>query len=98
MSIRSEITRINNNIAAAYSAAESKGATMPATENSANLADTIGSIPLGGVPVDEDSLTPIEFGCDANGFYFSSAAGEGSTFSFGRDSTGIYAKQEVTNG
>lgn len=45
MSIRSEITRINNNIAAAYSAAESKGATMPATENSANLADTVASIP-----------------------------------------------------
>ena len=45
MSIRSEITRINNNIAAAYSAAESKGATMPATENSANLAQTVASIP-----------------------------------------------------
>lgn len=45
MSIRSEITRINNNIAAAYSAAESKGATMPATENSDNLADTVASIP-----------------------------------------------------
>ena len=45
MSRRSEITRINNNIAAAYSAAESKGATMPATENSANLAQTVASIP-----------------------------------------------------
>lgn len=47
MSIRSEITRINNNIAAAYTAAENKGATMPATENSANLADTVASIPQG---------------------------------------------------
>ena len=49
------------------------------------------------IPVDEDSLTPIEFGCDVNGFYFASATGEGNTFSFGRDSTGVYAKQEVAN-
>ena len=45
MSIASEITRINNNIAAAYTEAENKGATMPATENSANLEDTVASIP-----------------------------------------------------
>ena len=50
MSIRSEITRINNNIAAAYTAAENKGATMPATENSANLAQTVASIPTGSTP------------------------------------------------
>lgn len=50
MSIVSEITRINNNIAAAYSACEDKGATMPQAQNSANLADTIGSIPSGSTP------------------------------------------------
>jgi hypothetical protein len=50
MSIASEITRINTNIAAAYDEAEAKGATMPATENSANLADTVASIPSGGTP------------------------------------------------
>ena len=44
MSIASEITRINTNIAAAYSACDDKGATMPATENSDNLADTVASI------------------------------------------------------
>lgn len=44
MSIASEITRINNNIASAYTACNGKGATMPQTQNSANLADTIGSI------------------------------------------------------
>jgi hypothetical protein len=45
MSIASEITRINTNIAAVYDEAEAKGATMPATENSANLAQTVASIP-----------------------------------------------------
>ena len=48
MSIASEITRINNNIANAYDECETKGATMPQYENSANLATTIASIPSGG--------------------------------------------------
>ena len=48
MSIASEITRIKNNIAGAYVEAETKGATMPATENSENLASTIATIPSGG--------------------------------------------------
>lgn len=50
MSIASQITRINTNIANAYDACEFKGATMPATENSSNLARTIRSIPTGGSP------------------------------------------------
>lgn len=41
----SERQRIAANIAAAYDEAEAKGAKMPATENSANLADTVASIP-----------------------------------------------------
>lgn len=53
MTIASEITRINNNIAAAYTAASGKGATLPATENSDNLATCIGSIPSGG------GVTPV---------------------------------------
>jgi len=48
MTIASEITRINNNIAAAYTACNNKGATMPVTQNSANLATCIGSITGGG--------------------------------------------------
>ena len=48
MTIASEITRINNNIAAAYTACNNKGATMPQTQNSANLATAISSIPSGG--------------------------------------------------
>ena len=48
MSIASEITRINNNISSAYTACNNKGATMPVTQDSANLANTISSIPAGG--------------------------------------------------
>ena len=48
MTIASEITRINNNIANAYTACSSKGATMPLTQNSANLATCINSISSGG--------------------------------------------------
>ena len=48
MTIASEITRINNNIASAYTECNSKGATMPATQNSANLATCISSITAGG--------------------------------------------------
>lgn len=48
MTIASEITRINNNIAAAYTALSGKGATLPATQNSANLATTVASVPAGG--------------------------------------------------
>lgn len=50
MSIASEITRINGNIAAAYTALDGKGATLPAagSQNSANLADTIDTITTGG--------------------------------------------------
>ena len=48
MSISTEITRIKNNIASAYTACNSKGATMPATQNSSNLASCISSISGGG--------------------------------------------------
>jgi len=45
MSIASEISRIQNNIASAYTACENKGATLPQTQNSANLANAISNIP-----------------------------------------------------
>ena len=50
MAISSEITRINGNIAAAYTALEEKGATLPASDsqNSANLASTIATVSTGG--------------------------------------------------
>ena len=44
MSVQSQINRIKANVAAAYTAAQSKGATMPPQQNSANLAAAINSI------------------------------------------------------
>ena len=44
MSVQSEINRLTANVAAAYSMAGQKGATMPSNQNSDNLASTIGSI------------------------------------------------------
>lgn len=51
MTIASEITRINTNIANAYTACNNKGATMPATQNSANLATCVSSIPTATEPM-----------------------------------------------
>ena len=48
LSIASEIQRIQGNIADAYNACATKGATMPVTNNSASLANTIDSISAGG--------------------------------------------------
>lgn len=71
MSITSEIERIQGNIADTYDALEAKGATMPATENSANLASTVATVPdknkygctidnlLGDVDSDGKLLKPI---------------------------------------
>ena len=44
MSIASEIQRIKNNIANAYSAILEKGGSLPTNKNSSNLANTINSI------------------------------------------------------
>ena len=67
MTIASEITRINNNIAAAYTAASGKGATLPATENSANLATCIGSISGGSSSKFGANLDTFIGEIDANG-------------------------------
>lgn len=48
MSIQSQITRIQSNIANAYTELEGKGATMPETQNSANLAAAAASVEAGG--------------------------------------------------
>jgi hypothetical protein len=97
MSVASEINRIKSNIADAYTEAEAKGATMPVTENSDNLADTIASISGGGgIPIDEDSLTPLVFGIDSDGFYFSDTPADETPVSFGRDSGGIYVAGGAT--
>lgn len=50
MSIASEITRITDNVSDSYTAANAKGATMPATQDSDHLAATIATIPSGITP------------------------------------------------
>lgn len=46
MSVQSQINRIKSNIEDAYDALAVKGATMPQTQNSANLAQTVQSLNL----------------------------------------------------
>lgn len=54
MSIETQIDRIESNVAAAYTAAAAKGATMPTEQNSDNLAATVESI-TGGTPAPSGS-------------------------------------------
>lgn len=54
MTIASEITRIKTNIENAYTALGEKGATLPEVQNSANLADTVGSVSTGGGQGNDD--------------------------------------------
>ena len=61
MSIATEIQRIKANIENAYTKAEEKGATIPTTKNSENLAMTIESIETGGtVSTQEKTATPTK--------------------------------------
>lgn len=60
MSIASEITRIKNNIASAYTAAANKGATLPTTKNSANLPTCIGTITGGTVIGKKEPLLTMD--------------------------------------
>lgn len=48
MTIASEITKLQSNLANSYTSCESKGATMPSSQNFDNLATTIDSIETGG--------------------------------------------------
>ena len=50
MTIASEIQRIKTNIANAYTSCNNKGATMPTTQNSNNLASCVNSIPTATEP------------------------------------------------
>lgn len=69
MSVASEINRIKANIADAYTEAEAKGATMPTTENSANLAVTVASIPQGSTQDELIGALPQTIPNDENSYY-----------------------------
>lgn len=49
-----------------------------------------------GIPIDEDSLTPLAFGVDSNGFYFSDSTADETPVLFGRDSGGLYVAGGMT--
>nr|DAH35492.1 MAG TPA: Photosynthesis system II assembly factor YCF48 [Caudoviricetes sp.] len=61
MSIADQITRIKNNIAASYAECSAKGATLPATENSENLPNTIASITTGGGSGGGEEITAYNY-------------------------------------
>lgn len=73
MTIASEITRINNNIASAYTACNNKGATMPVTQNSSNLATTIGTIPTGAQSLYGANIYTFLANVDTNGNLYPSS-------------------------
>ena len=50
MTIASEITKLNTNLTASYTACSNKGATLPASQNFDNLASTISAIPAATEP------------------------------------------------
>ena len=52
--------------------------------------------PQGGIPIYESSLTPLVFGIDNDGFYFSDTPADETPVSFGRDSGGIYVAGGAT--
>lgn len=105
MSTQTEIERIKGNIAATYSALEQKGATMPATQNSANLAATAQSVEVGAsVP----NTTAILKGNGTGGIVaavkgtdYSLAASYTATLTvsgWAQDSTGLYAQSVAVAG
>lgn len=65
MSIADQITRIKNNIAASYAECSAKGATLPATENSENLPNTIASITTGGGSGGGEEITAYNYTSNA---------------------------------
>lgn len=62
MAIADEIQRIKTNIANAYTELENKGATIPETKNSENLASTIATVSSGGGDLDEYYTGTINVG------------------------------------
>lgn len=53
MSIASELTALNGYILGAYGEINTKGGTVPANKNMANLASAIGSISGGGTSYED---------------------------------------------
>ena len=78
MTIASEITKLNTNLGAAYTAVDSKGGTLPQAQNFDNLATAISSIPSGG---DSSSASIFDgnYFVDSNGSITNSIAFQDQT-------------------
>lgn len=87
--LQAQEQRISGNVADTYTVLSSKHATMPATQNSSNLASTVSTItPL---LLDAQSDTAY-FGADSNGLYLSTDSADANTFALGLDNNRIYVQ------
>lgn len=87
--LQAQEQRISGNVADSYTVLSGKHATMPATQNSANLAATISTItPL---LLDAQSDTAY-FGADSDGLYLSTSSADSNTFALGLDNDRIYVQ------
>lgn len=87
--LQAQEQRISGNVADAYTVLTDKQATLPATQNSSNLASTISSItPL---ILDAQSNTAY-FGADSSGLYLSTSSADANTFTIGLDDDRIYVQ------
>jgi hypothetical protein len=72
------------------------GSYAAADDNADGYDEVTVNVPS-GIPIDEDSLTPLVFGVDSNGFYFSDNPADETPVLFGRDSGGLYVIGGVEN-
>lgn len=87
--LQAQEQRISGNVADAYTVLTDKQATLPATQNSSNLASTISTItPL---ILDAQSDTAY-FGADSGGLYLSTSSADANTFTIGLDDDRIYVQ------
>jgi hypothetical protein len=87
--LQAQEQRISGNVVDSYTVLSGKHATMPATQNSANLAATISTItPL---LLDAQSDTAY-FGADNGGLYLSTSSADANTCALGLDNDRIYVQ------
>ena len=70
--------------------------TYTAADDNADGYDEVTVNVPSGIPIDKDSLTPLVFGVDSNGFYFSDSTVDKTPVFFGRDSGGLYVAGGMT--
>jgi hypothetical protein len=73
------------------------GPYSAADDDADGYSDLTVNVPS-GIPIDEDSSTPLVFGIDSDGFFFSDNPADETPVFFGRDSGGLYVTGGVVNG